>query len=170
MPLPRPAVHAVSPVPPQPYEDLLPHQIVSSDLEEPVQAIVQFASHLTDSQRERLAAVLQSEEDGSPPVEYGAGFDIAYEVEQQIIAVRAIRDKAVGRDGRVKEGIGARELSGVVSSGSTLLNALLKHNDQIKVMRRFRLLEKSIIEALREVDPAVKDQVMALFEEKLGAL
>lgn len=171
MPLPRSDIAAVSPIPQQDYVDPLPHKIVSSDLEEPVKAIVQFHQHLTTGQRELLLDVLHEDaQEGDEPVEYGAGFDLAGEVRQQIIAVRAIREKVVGRDGRVKDGVASRDLNAVVSSGSTLITSLLKHHNQIDAMKRIRTLEKAVITGLQEVSPEFKDKVLQIFEEKLATL
>jgi hypothetical protein len=72
--------------------------------------------------------------------------------------------------GAIKEGFTPREAKEVVTSGTTMLSALMKHRKEIVNMERLRKLESAVIEVLREEDPAVRERVVARWEERLAAV
>lgn len=100
------------------------------------------------------------------PVEYGTGFDLGAEVEAQIQAVRAVRG-TVMENGRIIKGVSSREAKEVISSGSTLLNTLMKFHEKVLNMDRLRLLEAAVIEVLGEESEELRNRVVENMEQKL---
>lgn len=157
------------------YEDpMRDGQLCSADLEEHVVAIMLYSRLLDKSQRARLVKVLggsQTPAAASSPLinPYGADFDLAQEVGEQIKAVRAIRQQVMNTDGSVAEGMTPRDMKEVVSSGTTLLSSLMKFHKEVINMDRLRKLEQAIIDVLMEEDEDLKNRVVAKLEERLRA-
>ena len=123
---------------------------------------------MSDEQVSRLRHSLKSDEEEEHVV-YGAGFDLASEVEQQILAVRAARDHVMTRDGRLKSGFSSRDAKDLVTAGSTLLQSLMKHHAEIMNIERMRALEQAVIETLKKADPEIAKSVISKLEERLQA-
>lgn len=100
------------------------------------------------------------------PVVYDANFSLAEELQSQIAAVRAVREKIMHK-GKLVSDITTREAKEVISSGSTLLGTLMKYHEKVVNMERLRILEMSVVEALLEVDKDLRDRVIDIMEEKL---
>jgi hypothetical protein len=156
------------------YEDPLTGSdmvLDSSDLEDHISALLMYSSLLTEAQRARLAAGLRVStltvvDSPPPPVGYGADFDLADEVEQQIAAVRAIRE-FVMPGGRLAGGITSREAKEVVTSGASLLASLMKFHSGIVNMDRLRNLERAVVEVLKEESQELCERVQARLAERL---
>jgi hypothetical protein len=150
-------------------------RLTPDDLESAVSGLLPYASFLSLAQRDRLVRALYPEGEIPPPLdlprspnEYGADFDLADEVWQQILAVKAVREQVV-EDGKIKDGFSARDAKDVVTAGNTLLTSLMRYHKEIVSMDRLRRLERSVIEVLEESSPEVRQQVMSRLEEKLSA-
>lgn len=160
----------LTPPPPDYVDDLGQHSL-AEDLEETVTFLIQHKVHISLPQRERLreAVKLPGEEAimaPAEPVGYGTGFDLGAEVEAQIQAVRAVRS-TVMKDGRIIDGVSSREAKEVISSGSTLLNTLMKFHEKVLNMDRLRMLEAAVIEVLGEESEDLRERVVESMEQKL---
>jgi ABC-type amino acid transport substrate-binding protein len=157
------------------HEDLMRDgQLHSSDLEEHVVAITLYSRLLDRAQRARLVKVLgvpqaQARTASGAGNPYGADFDLAQEVGEQIKAVRAVRQQVMTADGSVAEGMTPRDMKEVVTSGTTLLGSLMKFHKEVINMDRLRKLEQAVIDVLMEEDEDLKNRVLAKLEERLGA-
>jgi hypothetical protein len=145
--------------------------LASSDLDEHVETLLMYARMLTPEQKARLTKGLRLEGSAATrrrngSVVYDASFDVAGEVEQQINAVKAIRD-AVMPNGVLAEGISARDAKDVVTSGSTLLVSLMRFHKEIVNMNRLRNLERAVVEVLMEESPELRERVVARLAERL---
>jgi hypothetical protein len=149
-------------------------RLTPDDLEGAVSGLLPYVSFLSPAQRDRLIRALYPVGEVPPPLdvpkssEYGADFNLADEVWQQILAVKAVRELVV-EDGKICDGFSARDAKDVVTAGNTLLTSLMRYHKEIVSMDRLRRLERSIIEVLEECSPEVRKQVMARLEEKLSA-
>lgn len=145
---------------------------LKEDLRHALEQVLTYASFLSRDQRDRLREALSKfdpvEGVTMSAVEYGAGFDLAGEVEAQIAAVRAVRATVIGSDGRILPGISSREAKEVISSGSTLLTTLMRFHEKVQNLDRLRKLESSVLDALREVDPDLQEEVIKRLEDKLS--
>ena len=143
--------------------------VESDDMESHVAAILAFRSSLSDEQVSRLRHSLLRPGEEPEHTVYGASFDLAAEVEQQILAVRAARDHVMTKDGRLRSGFSSRDAKDLVTAGSTLLQSLMKHHADIMNMERMRALEQTVIETLNEEDPEFRKRVVSRLEERLQA-
>lgn len=155
------------------YQDNLDDRDLQADIDDSVQFLLQHAQQVTLGSWERLEKVL-GEVHGTrePPtlVDYNAEFSIAGELQSQIQAVRAVRDRILNADGGLITDISTREAKEVISSGSTLMATLMKYHEKVVNMERMRLLEQSVVEALGEVDEPLRDRALAVMEDRLTKL
>ena len=156
------------------YQDNIETHDLQADIGEAVSFLLQHAAFVTDAQWRGLSAVVGArfaaleERPSDTPFDYDASFSVADELEAQILAVRAVRQRIMAADGSINRDISTREAKEVISSGSTLLGTLMKYHEKVVNMERLRVLEQSVIEALEHVDMEVKDVVLATMEEKLA--
>lgn len=155
--------------------------MLETDLESSVAFICQHARHLSLIQKDRLKKSMGLDKlvDPTDPeaesimqataTNYGAEFDLAEEVEQQIKAVRAIRANVFDSNGNLRSSVSSREAKEIISTGSTMLGTLMKYHEKVMNMERLRKLEQAVIEALMDADEAFKDKVMENLEQKLEA-
>lgn len=144
-----------------------------ADLEQSVEFIVSLSHKVSEEQWNRLYRCLAHRFETSrseTEVVYDANFSLADELQSQIMAVRAIRQRIMSSQGVISDDITTREAKEVISSGSTLLGSLMKYHEKVVNMERLRLLESAVIEALGEVQDDVKDKVLVKMEEKLAAI
>jgi len=80
---------------------------------------------------------------------YGANFDLAEEVNEQIKAVRALRDMIMDENGQIKDGHTPRDAKELISSSNTLLGSLMRFHDKIINQNRMRLVEQATVEAVK---------------------
>lgn len=162
----------------QAYQDNLQVHDLGVDISASIQFLLSHSGHVTFEQWEILKQIGR-QYDGDevvPPavpfeaVVYDANFSMADELQAQIMAVRAIRDRIMTADGQLSSEISTREAKEVVSSGSTLLGSLMKFHEKVVNMERLRLLESSVVEVLGEQDEEIKDMVLHKLEEKLQNL
>ena len=165
MPLPRLATGVAQ----QRYEDPLGEMVSIEDLEVHVRSLLQFKKFLSDNQRDRLITAFLPEVKQTS-VELGGGFDIIDEVQQQIVAVRAIRNELIDKQGRIREGFSPREANTAFSAGNSLLQLLTKYQKDLINMGRLRKLESAVIDVLREEDPELHQRVLRRFDEKLAVV
>lgn len=159
----------------EPYKDNIEEHNLQEDIGQAVTFLKQHASYVMPGHWEVLAGIGErfrpvEEEEGAGPMVYDANFSMADELQAQIRAVRAIRNKIMSDKGVLSDDISTREAKEVVSSGSTLLGTLMKYHEKVVNMERMRMLESSVIEALAEVDEEVRDRVLFIMEEKLANL
>ncbi len=180
-PLPPPGIRPPPPpgappapsgaIPPPPSIDTGFVSVLSEDLESTVMHLCQHIKYLSNQQKMKLKAALALFEPPPPvvtqEVNYDASFDLAGEMAAQIKAVRAIRAHVFDAQGNIKEGISSREAKEVISSGSTLLASLMKYHKDVMNMDRLRKLEQSVVEALKDVDPDLQEDVMQRLEERM---
>jgi hypothetical protein len=145
------------------------------DIENAVEFLRQHAGYVEKASWEVLKRIgsqfeLEEVEAARPVVVYDANFSMAEEIQSQIMAVRAVRNKIMNADGSLSRDITTREAKEVVSSGSTLLTTLMKFHEKVQNMERLRLLETAVVEVLEGVDEDVRDQVLHRMEEKLANL
>lgn len=164
------------------YDDLLDTSRTAApfspkDLDDHVATLLTYARLLSERQVERLleglgrvfdlggftAAVTNTKSVQSADDET---FDVAFEIREQIKAVKAMR-QAIMENGRLKEDVTAREGQALVSAASTLLNQLMKHQKEIVNMERVRRLEQAVIEILREEDEGLAQRVLDRFSSAL---
>lgn len=152
------------------YHDSLQTNALEGDLQGAVNLLLQHAGYVTVQMWDALQRLGKQFVDEQPvlPVMYGADFSMAGELEAQIRAVRAVRDRIMSADGQLSKDISTREAKEVISSGSTLLSTLMKHHEKVVNMERLRLLESSVVEALTEVDEELKEVVLQVMEKKLA--
>lgn len=152
------------------YQDNLQTHNLQGDIDEAVEFLRQHAGFVTKDQWDRLAGIGKALTPATEVVLYDANFSLADEVQAQIQAVRAIRDRIMTPNGQLSKDITTREAKEVVSSGSTLLTSLMKFHEKVVNMERIRMLETSVIEALEEADQEIKSLVLTKMEEKLANL
>lgn len=152
------------------YQDNLQTSNLQGDIDDAVEFLRQHVGFVTKEQWDLLQVIGRRYRMDVEAVAYDANFSLADEVQAQIQAVRAIRDRIMTPDGQLSQDITTREAKEVVSSGSTLLTSLMKFHEKVVNMERMRLLETSVIEALEEADQELKALVLAKMEEKLANL
>jgi len=159
----------------QSYQDNLENHDLTSDITEAVDFLVGNGKYVVLEQWKQLEEIGDQFEEvlrvkkEKTRVVYDANFSLAEELQAQISAVRAVREKIMV-NGRLADTTTTREAKEVISSGSTLLGTLMKYHEKVVNMERLRLLEVSVIEALQEVDETLRDKVMELLEVKLERL
>lgn len=148
---------------------------LKEDLGHALEMIKTYSLYLDNGQREQLREVLKRlnpdvpvDEGAGSPVEYGASFDLASEVEAQIAAVRAVRSTVMSPGGQILPGVSSREAKEVISSGSTLLTTLMKFHEKVVNMDRLRKLESAMLEVLRDKDPQLQEEVLTSLERRLS--
>jgi hypothetical protein len=137
------------------------------DLDEHISTIEALSDELSDEDIARLWAVLQGRAQAME--EYGADFDLGYEVQMQIMAVRAMRN-AIMPGGVVRVGTPAREIKEVVTASSTLLNTLMKTHERIMSLDRQRAIEEAVTTSIQTLPDEQKKQFLATLEENLSAI
>lgn len=155
-----------------PYQDSLETHNLLEDLQSSVDFLLQNVMFLERRQWDRLKRIGEKFEPAKARQEvvYDASFSLAEELQAQITAVRAVRDRIMTKEGHLSEDITTREAKEVISSGSTLMSSLMKFHEKVVNMERLRLLETSVVEALEEVDGEVRERVLGKMEEKLANL
>ena len=155
-----------------PYQDNIEQHNLQEDIDDAIEFLRQHAMHIALPQWEQLKGLGKRFESKvvSPEVIYDANFSMADELQSQIQAVRAVRERIMTRDGQLMSDITTREAKEVISSGSTLLGTLMKFHEKIQNMERLRLLETAVVEVLEETSEEVKEQVLVKMEEKLANL
>jgi hypothetical protein len=90
-------------------------------------------------------------------------FDLKAEVMNQMMAVRALRERAT-------EGspLSIRETKEALSATTSLLTLLTKINGEVYNQDRVRLLQICTIEVLKDFDPVLQDRFVDLLETKLS--
>ncbi len=90
-------------------------------------------------------------------------FDLKAEVMNQMMAVRALRERAT-------EGspLSIRETKEALSATTSLLTLLTKINGEVYNQDRVRLLQICTIEVLKDFDPVLQDKFVDLLEAKLS--
>jgi hypothetical protein len=159
------------------YQDLLePGQGVGfvADLDEHITTLLTYASALTTDQVERLleglGRVFQFDEPAAAraavSTESGS-FDVAGEVHEQIRALKALRQAIIEGNGRLRDGVTAREAQALIQSAATVVSLLVKYQKEFLNQDRQRRLEQAVIEVLREEDAALAERVLRRFSEDL---
>lgn len=111
-----------------------------------------------------LGVVKQSDED---EIVYDAQFDLGKEIELQLRTVHALRRKVMINN-RLRSGATTKEVKDVVSTTTTMLNALMKHHEKMLSMDRQRALESATISVLKELgDEAMINKFFELMERAL---
>lgn len=155
------------------YQDKLGEPQLEQDIDASVRYLLQHAAYVSAEQWARLERIgarfapVPVVAEAEPVSIYGADFSLANELESQIRAVRAVRERVIDSRGQLQDDITTREAKEVIASGSTLLGTLMKYHEKVVNMERMRLLEQSVIEVLEEEDEEVKDRVLMKMEEKL---
>ena len=101
---------------------------------------------------------------------YGADFDLADEVNEQIKAVRALRQTIMDDSGTIREGVQARDVKEMVSSSNTLLGSLMRFHDKIINQDRMRLVEKATIEAVKTLPEEQQEIFFDTLQKGLDAI
>ena len=149
-----------------PLNDLTPAQGEYQDLGPYVEVIARAAELLTEEQVHTLLAVIrrflpvQVER-----VDYGADFDLAAEVGEQIQMVKGLRQSMM-QDGRLLPGTNRREIKDVITASSSLLGTLMKFHDRLVNIDRLRAIEKSIMIAMKQTDAITKQTFMVSLERE----
>ena len=139
----------------------------NSFLDEPVDTVVAFRDRLTSVQIHRLLPLLAILPAPEAPQIYGADFDVADEVNNQILAVRAMRE-SIMEGGRIKENIAVREVKEVIAASSTMLAALMKFHKEIINLDRMRAIDKGTIKVLKEMGH--EEEFLGMLETELEAI
>lgn len=139
------------------------------DLSHHVEAILAAHAELTYEQAEALWIAL-SERFADETVEYGADFDLTQEVEAQIRAVRAMRESVITKEGKVKSGVGARDLKEVVTASNTLLQTLMKTHEKVLNYDRQRALEEATVAAVETLGDEEKTRFFTVLEARLESI
>ena len=137
--------------------------------------VIAVVDKLTDDQKETLlnalaltGAVIEDQQD------YDANFDLSKEINEQLRAIRAMRQQVFNSNHTIKDGISAREVKEVVTSSSTMINTLMKHHQTVQSMERHRAVEAATIDALKELEKdrgaEVLNRFFEIFEKKLDVL
>lgn len=152
------------------YQDNLETHDLDEDLTGAVELLVQHAEYVTKELWIRLQGIGRRFETNQalPGEVYGADFSMAGELEAQISAVRAMRNRIMRMDGTLSKEISTREAKEVVGSMTSMMNTLMKHHEKVVNMERLRILESSVVDVLMEVDPEIKEMVLVKMEEKLA--
>lgn len=101
---------------------------------------------------------------------YGADFDLASEVNEQIKVVRALRKKVLDENGDIAEGYGARDAKELVASANTLLGNLMKFHDKIINQNRMRLIEQATVEAVKTLPDEQQEVFFSKLQEGLDKI
>ena len=136
-------------------------------LDEPIDTVVAFRDRLSPVQIHKLIPLLAIIPAAEDPQVYGADFDMADEVNQQILAVRAMRE-SIMEEGRIKDGIATREVKEVIAASNTMLSALMKFHKEIINLHRMRAIEKATIKVLK--DMGHEEKFLEQLETELEAI
>lgn len=140
--LSREVVYAVNQVLEATKTQILSHQ--------QVQLLVEcLTSHYSDYFKGATASLSNVEDSFENDPKYGAEFDLSDEVNQQIRAVRALRNHVLDESGNIKDGSGPRDVKEMIASSNTLLSSLMKFHDKIINQNRMRLIEQATVEAVK---------------------
>jgi hypothetical protein len=92
-------------------------------------------------------------------------FDLRQEVIDQMMAVRALRRSVVSANGRLEAG--TRDTKEALSASTSLLSLLTKIQAEVWNMDRIRTIQKTTIDVLKDIDPALQNTFVTLLEERL---
>jgi hypothetical protein len=92
--------------------------------------------------------------------------DLYQEVLEQVKAVRALRQSVVSASGKL--GAGIRDTKEALSATTQLLSLLTKIQSEVLNMDRVRTLQKTTVEVLNEIDPALRIKFVDLLEQRLN--
>jgi hypothetical protein len=142
-------------------------------IEQANNAVIELAEGLNDGQVSRLLAALHTA-GKMKPVDTGEDeeFDAAAEVSMLLKTVKALREHVI-LNGEIKHGVSINEAHKVVTACGSMINTLMKHEEQLQSMERQRAVEGAVIDTLKyleETFPDVKgvvDTYMSNLETRL---
>lgn len=134
-------------------------------LDTEVETILNNPSLLSEEQVQNLQLILR-EHFGEADV-YGADFSMVSEIDDQIRTVRALREHVIQPNGRLREGMNARDAKEVISASTTLLGTLMKSHDKILGFERQRAMESAVVAVLKGLDPDIKAQFFSELERRM---
>lgn len=137
----------------------------SVELDEHVEAILNHADRLNQDQISDLLVILN--EHGVEGGGYGANFDMKAEVNEQIKAVKAMRQQVMTPSGRPKSGISARDLKEVATASNTMLQTLMKIHEKVVNAERMRAVEKATTDAIRQLPVETQELFFDTLEAEL---
>ena len=120
----------------------------------PPEVKLRLKNCFSDENYEEIAQTVASAED----------FDLKSEIMQQMLAVRALRERATDPDGPP---VSIKETKEALSATTSLLTLLSKINGDVYNQDRVRLLQVATIEVLKEVNPALQEKFVDLLEARL---
>ena len=146
-------------------------------VEECTNSLIAVAEALTDSQVARLLAALHSagkmkQGEGD---ESGEDFNPAYEVAMLLKTVKALRNQVMV-NGDIKHGVSIGEAHKVVTACGGMINTLMKYEEQLHNMERYRAVEGAVIDTLKDLEETnpeagpVVDRFMLNLERRLEAV
>lgn len=153
---------------------------IRTDVHTAVSLVIQSALNkvLTGQQLADLSTALQNAYpkvfcNSNTPIDdpgYGADFDIASEINDQIRVVRALRSTIVDEDGSLKDGIAPREAKEMISAGSTMLASLMKFHEKVINQDRMRAVETATIDTIKTLPEQQQDDFFAALESALATI
>jgi len=144
------------------------------DIEQTTNKLIGYVDGLNKRQADELIAALKKNGYFKEEiiVNYGADFSIADEMADQIKMVKALREKImVGDD--IVAGTSIQEAQRVVQSCGSMISMLVKNHKHVMSMERYRAIESTVIEVLKEAEtkyPAAEgllDYYLGRLAEKL---
>ena len=140
--------------------------------------ITHVAHRLTTEQAQRVLAALdrfgfvegagfRHIDDNDNPIVYDESYDLKDEISRQITAVRALQNMVI-TNGRVVDGVSAREVKDTVATANSMIGTLMRHHEELMSMDRRRAIEQSTVEVLQEMGGGeLVDRFVTLMEERL---
>lgn len=101
---------------------------------------------------------------------YGADFDLAKEMNEQIRVVRALRNMLTDEDGNIVKGTSPREAKELISTSGTMLQNLMKFHDKIMNTDRMRMIEQATIAAVKTMPVDQQEIFYSHLEKSLSKI
>jgi hypothetical protein len=95
----------------------------------------------------------------------GDDFDLAGEVSEQLLAVRALRKKIYANGIIIGD---LKEAKDVLTAGNQMLQLLVKLEGEVRTIERLRAVETAVIEVLKDESPELRESLLRKMEERLG--
>jgi len=133
-----------------------------------VDMICTHPDSLSEEQQGRLMSALRSVGCvGAQRQKYGPDFDFNQEVDAQLQAVTAMRERVM-IGGQLREDVSIREVKETLSAATTLTAALIKNHEKIINFSRQQNLEAATIQAIDTLPEKEKEAFLTELKRRLA--
>ena len=99
--------------------------------------------------------------------EYGADFDLSKVINDQIRMIEAIKRKVTNSNGSIKDDVSVKEARELITSSSSVIQQLMKHQKDLININRQQALEASVIKAVKTLPQDAQTEFFNTLEDLL---